>query len=131
IKKVDVAKGEIDVHAGGKDRTVKVAGDLKVLGTDDKPLPDGLKANELKEGAEVTLTIQGGQEGGPVIKVIRLGKRDNPRSPQGGPQLEAKPSVGLKPLNEMTAADKYKGEDGGLYGGGKNEPSEALQAAAQ
>jgi hypothetical protein len=30
----------------------------------------------------------------------------------------------------MTAADKYKGEDGGLYGGGKNEPPEAHRAAA-
>ena len=24
----------------------------------------------------------------------------------------------------MTAEDRYKGEDGGLYGGGKNEPPE-------
>ena len=31
----------------------------------------------------------------------------------------------------MTAADKYKGEDGGLYGGGKNEPPEVHQAAAK
>ena len=37
---------------------------------------------------------------------------------------------GLKPLTDMTADDKYKGEDGGLYGGGKNEPPEQhLQAA--
>ena len=40
-------------------------------------------------------------------------------------------SVGLKPLTEMTAADRYKGEDGGLYGGGKNEPPAAHQAAAR
>ena len=31
--------------------------------------------------------------------------------------LEPKASVGLKPLTEMTANDRYKGEDGGLYGG--------------
>src|SRR5207244_3546667 len=35
-----------------------------------------------------------------------------------------------KPLTEMTAQDKYKGEDGGLYGGGKNEPPEPHKAAA-
>src|SRR5260370_26335778 len=48
-----------------------------------------------------------------------------------GPKREEKPSTGLKPLTEMTASDKYKGEDGGLYGGGKNEPSGAHLAAAK
>ena len=33
--------------------------------------------------------------------------------PQAG-ALESKASVGLKPLTEMTANDRYKGEDGGL-----------------
>ncbi len=37
----------------------------------------------------------------------------------------------LMPLTEMTAKDQYKGEDGGLYGGGKNEPPEAHLAAAR
>jgi hypothetical protein len=44
---------------------------------------------------------------------------------------EAKASIGLKPLTEMTANDKYKGEDGGLYGGGKNVPPEAHLRAAR
>jgi hypothetical protein len=47
-----------------------------------------------------------------------------------GKQPEAKASTGLKPLTEMGATDKYKGEDGGLYGGGKNDPPEAHRAAA-
>jgi hypothetical protein len=43
-----------------------------------------------------------------------------------------KPPVGLKPLTDMTADDRYKGQDGGLYGGGKNVPPEKhLQAALQ
>jgi hypothetical protein len=42
----------------------------------------------------------------------------------------AKPPTGLKPLCDMTAEDRYKSRDGGLYGGGKNEPPEKhLQAA--
>ena len=42
----------------------------------------------------------------------------------------AKPPVGLKPLTDMTAKDRYKGQDGGLYGGGKNDPPKKhLQAA--
>ena len=47
------------------------------------------------------------------------------------PAREERRSVGLKPLTEMTAEDRYKGEDGGLYGGGKNEPPESHQAAAR
>jgi hypothetical protein len=39
--------------------------------------------------------------------------------------------VGLKPLSEMTASDRYQGEDGGLYGGGKNTPPAAHERAAQ
>ena len=45
--------------------------------------------------------------------------------------LEPKASTGLKPLTEMTANDRYKGEDGGLYGAGKNEPPEAHLKAAR
>jgi len=44
----------------------------------------------------------------------------------------AKPPVGLKPLSDMSAEDRYKGQDGGLYGGGRNEPPEKhLKAALQ
>jgi hypothetical protein len=39
-------------------------------------------------------------------------------------------STGLTPLTELGTA-KYKGEDGGLYGGGKNEPPAAHAAAAR
>ena len=44
---------------------------------------------------------------------------------------QEQPSTGLKPLTEMTADDRYKGEDGGLYGGGKNEPPKIQQDSAQ
>jgi hypothetical protein len=125
IMKVDVEKLLLYVHAGGQDRTVKIDKDVKVLGTDGKPLPDGLKAKELKEGAEVTITVER-VENAPVIKAIRLGK-----APANDPPMTGKTSVGLKPLTEMTASDRYKGEDGGLYGAGKNEPPDAHQGAAK
>jgi len=41
-------------------------------------------------------------------------------------QPGSRTSVGFKPLTEMTASDRYKGEDGGLYGGGRNTPPESL-----
>jgi hypothetical protein len=40
-------------------------------------------------------------------------------------------SVGYKPLTEMSAAEKHFGEEGGLYGGGHNEPPAAHRQAAQ
>src|SRR5262245_13512734 len=46
---------------------------------------------------------------------------------QGAPR----PVLGMKPLTEMSATDKYYGEDGGLYGGGKNEPPAKHLAAAK
>jgi hypothetical protein len=42
----------------------------------------------------------------------------------------AKPTLGLKPLTEMSGSDRYKGQDGGLYGEGKNTPPKELLAAA-
>jgi hypothetical protein len=53
-------------------------------------------------------------------------RRDNPARPGA----EGKSSVGFKPLIDMSAEDRYKGEDGGLYGGGKNTPPETHQKLA-
>lgn len=36
----------------------------------------------------------------------------------------------MTPLTDMTAEDRYEGEDGGLYGGGSSTPPPALQEAA-
>ncbi len=46
------------------------------------------------------------------------------------PAMEPRDSMGLVPLTDMTADDKYKGQDGGLYGRGQNRPPEAHRAAA-
>ena len=41
------------------------------------------------------------------------------------------PKSGCVPLTELGAKDTYKGQDGGLYGEGRNEPPEAHAAAAK
>src|SRR5262245_55438769 len=56
----------------------------------------------------------------------KSGKKDRESAPTGG-----KDKVGLKPLTEMSADDRYKGQDGGLYGEGKNEPPAEHREAAQ
>jgi hypothetical protein len=45
-------------------------------------------------------------------------------------RLRPTETTGMKPLCDMTAGDSYKGEDGGLYGKGQNEPPEFLRKAA-
>jgi hypothetical protein len=49
----------------------------------------------------------------------------------GGAANQRKPPESLKPLCDMTAEDRYEGEDGGLYGGGANTPPAALKKAAE
>jgi hypothetical protein len=52
--------------------------------------------------------------------------------PERRPMPPPRPITGLTPLTDMKTADRYKGQDGGLYGGGKNEPPEKhLKAAIQ
>lgn len=53
---------------------------------------------------------------------------------QGQPKniriIGGKDKIGLKPLNEMNEQDRYLGQDGGLYGNGKNTPPEAHRNSA-
>ena len=46
------------------------------------------------------------------------------------PASQRKAPESLKPLSDMSAEDRYEGEDGGLYGGGKNTPPESLAKSA-
>jgi hypothetical protein len=126
IKKVDAEKRTIHIHANGRDHSAKTADDVKILDASGNELKDGLRSKELKEDAEVTVTVEL-VEGRPTIKVIRLGRHvlAEPAA------ITGKASVGLMPLNEMGADDTYKGEDGGLYGRGRNDPPEDHQAAAR
>lgn len=60
----------------------------------------------------------------------RAGAGNNPQNAQRG-SLTPRESIGQKPLTEMSAEDRYKGEDGGLYGGGRNTPPDAHRKAAE
>lgn len=50
-------------------------------------------------------------------------------APPAGTPLQPKEKTGLVPLTELK--DKYKGEDGGLYGAGQNEPTPEHAARAK
>ncbi len=61
---------------------------------------------------------------------IRAGAQPNGR-PANAPARPPRDTVGLRPLTEMTAQDRYLEEDGGLYGGGSNLPPDEHQQAAE
>ena len=61
---------------------------------------------------------------------LRRARARQARSRPARARLVPRSSTGLTALTDMTAADRYKGEDGGLYGRGRNRPPKAHQAAA-
>ncbi len=58
-------------------------------------------------------------------------RRRGARPGRGGSSAPSRDMTGIKPLTEMTADDRYKGEDGGLYGKGYNTPPEAHGKAVE
>jgi hypothetical protein len=86
---------------------------------------DFVKARELlrKQQAGQKLT----EEEAAYLAKAQAARRAAQRvQPAGG-----KESIGQKPLTEMTADDRYKEQDGGLYGGGRNEPPKEHRQAAE
>jgi hypothetical protein len=124
IQSVDAKTRVVKMFANGHDRTLKAAANVQVLGEDGQPLEGGLEAKGLTNGAVVSVTVNP-SDLVPVLMQLQLGSHR-----RGLPGSAGKPSVGLKPLTEMTAEDRYKGEDGGLYGAGTNEPQPKHAAAA-
>ena len=129
LTKVDAENGRVIVFANGEDRNLKIAENVKVFGTDGKPLPAGIKSTALQPGTAVTITVEF-EGGGPTLKVLRLGTASAGTASPDAANKEGKPSVGIKPLTDMTD-EWYKGEDGGLYGGGRNDPPPTLMALAR
>ena len=129
VGSVDPDRRELQVFANGQNRTVALAPDLDIRDGEGKSL-SGAPANSLlKAGAVVTLTVERGQTG-PVVHTIRLGSHGRTHGAGAAPP-EGKPSVGLTPLCDMSAGDRYKGEPGGLYGDGRNTPPPAHLAEAK
>ena len=126
LGEIDVEGSAIRINANGQDHLARIAKDVRVLREDGQPLANGLRSSELRKGVEVTVSVNRGDMG-PVVQSIQLGSHAASKS---APDI-GKSSVGLKPLVEMTTADSYKGRDGGLYGGGRNEPPAAHLLAAK
>jgi hypothetical protein len=124
VLEVDAENNRVKIAALGEERFVPVVDDARILTDEGKPMPEGLNAPQFKKGTKVTITVKpsNGQIGS--IAAIQLGKHaPEQRRARGA-------SIGLKPLTEFSADEKYEGEDGGLYGAGRNlPPAEHLAAA--
>lgn len=93
---------------------------------------DMQRARSIYERKQKGETISAEDEKYLADAMRRRGGDGNSRRNEGGPagQTVTDPAVlkELVPLTELTGT--YKGQDGGLYGGGKNEPPADLQARA-
>lgn len=120
LKKIDADTRVISFHANQKDRSAKVETGAKILGADGKPLPDGLKAKELRAGAIATLTIEA-VDGKPIIKAIKLSNQTAKGETAKSETAVVKQvdTSGLVPLTDMNGK-KYQGFAGGLYPAGDN-----------
>ena len=66
-----------------------------------------------------------------AIKARRRMQRGGNASGRDSRTLPASEKTGLKPLDEMSAEDRYLEQDGGLYGRGMNQPLKDHRAAAE
>lgn len=117
------------VFANGQERRLLIDRMATFLDADGRPLSEGIRSAGFVADAEVTITAEF-ENGRPVLKQLQLGHRPiSPRADAAGGArgdqsraLLGRPTTGLVPLSQMAAEDRYEGEDGGLYGGGRNEP---------
>ncbi len=65
------------------------------------------------------------------LERAKAARKEGQGQPKNSRIISGKDKIGLKPLNEMSDQDKYFGQDGGLYGNGKNFPPEAHRKSAQ
>ena len=128
IRGIDVEGRVLRVFSNGQLRMVRVATDARIVDKDGKALTGGLRDAALKEGVEVTLTVE--PEGGqPVIRSIRLGAAPGAGGGTGnGTPIARVDSSSFKPLTDLGMGE-YHGFKGGLYGDGKNDRPAKHEAA--
>jgi uncharacterized protein (DUF1800 family) len=111
------------------------AGGEKVDGIDIR------KARELFRKSQAGETLTADEQAYlDKVKAIMQKRQQGGRQPQGQgtgpasgkPAITNQESTGFIPLTQLKGDQKYKGQDGGLYGGGSNQPPEShLNAGKQ
>jgi Cu/Ag efflux protein CusF len=140
IKKFDAQTGTVTIATqDGKDVEAAIVAQTQFRNADNETIAN-IREKGLPAGTSVMFRTR--QEGGKVvldgIRVPGAAAAGQAKARgKGGKQAANVPppppprdSIGLKPLTELGKAT-YKGESGGLYGNGSNEPPAALQEAAK
>jgi hypothetical protein len=140
IHSVDADARRVQFTAGTQERTVRVDAEAKIVDEQGQPLAAGLKAEALKPGAVVVLSIER-VDNQPLIRGIRLGgtlAQVEPGTAQSKAQAKGagQPAVDFKfpdtsnlvPLTDL-GTGKYQGFEGGLYPDGTNTRPASHEAA--
>jgi hypothetical protein len=98
-----------------------------VLARQDDPI-DFEKARQLRQ--RVLKGEQLGEEERAYLERARAAFQKKQAGAQKGISAAGKDSMGLTPLTDLAGEARYKGQDGGLYGGGRNGPPEDHLRAA-
>jgi hypothetical protein len=138
VKSFDAASGRIVViDAGGNEIDAAVVPQTNTRGADGKPI-EGFRERGVPAGTDVMFRVEE-RQGRRVLVGLRLapaaGAQEAARGQGAGKRPGAPPppppreSIGVKPLSEL-GGETYKGQTGGLYGNGRNEPPPSLATAA-
>lgn len=140
IKKFDTQTGTVTISTpDGKEVEAAIVPQTQFRNADDGTIAT-IREKGLPAGTTVMFRTR--QEGGKtVLDGIRVqdqaaggaqqkGGKAAAKGPQAPPPPAPRDSIGVKPLTEL-GSESYKGESGGLYGNGSNEPPPAQQDAAK
>src|SRR5437762_2430085 len=141
IKKFDTQTGTVTISTpDGKEVEAAIVPQTQFRGADNEKTAN-LREKGLPAGTNIMFKTR--QEGGKtVLDGIRVqgqaagdapqkaGGKAGGKGQQGPPPPPPRDSIGIKPLTEL-GSETYKGESGGLYGNGSNDPPAAQQDAAK
>ncbi|OHE89403.1 MAG: hypothetical protein A3G75_08575 [Verrucomicrobia bacterium RIFCSPLOWO2_12_FULL_64_8] len=111
--------------------TVWALGALAAWATDARPAVEPIdwnRARELRQKSQQGSMLTPDEQAY-LRRAVDERRRGGGRG-QTTPGAVPRDRTGLVPLNEMTGDRQYQGQDGGLYGGGRNEPPPAHAQAA-
>ena len=123
VKAIDPEKKTITITVDGKDETLALSADTRVMGSDGKAVVKLFEDKGLSPGSAVM--FKGAtRDGNRVLVGLKLGGD----APGKQPAIAKVDTSKLKPL-PVLGSEKYQGFAGGFYPGGKNERPKNHEAA--